>query len=278
MTHHLPTTFLVTVLVLFALPAQADLALSGHSVIDAFGTPLSSQERIWVRGTAVRRDFSDRGRAYTQLFDLGTRQVTIVDHFTRTAEVHDLTALDAATETTTPAASLKLRLEPTGNSRRLQNWTCREHVLEASVPTRLGAEETLFHLKGRIWLARDVPEQAAVRSFVAAAARPDFFLAVPAVARVAPAYSRVMSEMLRRLAPEGLPCGGELTGSHEGTGPMATLARKMPSRVSVSFLQFSSEPAKPETFALPAGYQKVMTRLPMPMSGAPGIPPAAAPR
>jgi hypothetical protein len=276
MTRHLPTCFLATALALVALPAQADFALSGHSAIDIFGTPLSSQERIWVSGTAVRRDFSDRGRAYTQLFDLGTRQVMVVDHFTRTAEVHDLAALDAATETTTPAASLKLRLEPTGNSRRLQNWTCREHVLEASVPTRLGAEETLFHLKGRIWFARDVPEQAAVRPFVDAAARPGFFLAVPAVARVAPAYSRVMSEMLRRLAPEGLPCGGEVTGSHEGAGPMAVLARKMPSRISVNFAQFSSEPIKPETFALPAGYRKVTARLPAP--AAPGMPPAVAPR
>lgn len=276
MNRQLPTPLFAAVLVLAAFPAQADLALTGHSAIDAFGMPLSSQERVWVRGTAVRRDFTDRGRAYTHLFDLSARQAMIVDHFTRTAEVHDLAALDAATEASTPSASLKLRFEPTGNARPLQTWTCREHELEASVPTRLGIEETLFHLKGRIWLARDVPEQAAVRALVDAAVKPDFFLAVPAVARMAPAYSRVMSEILRKLAPQGLPCGGEIAGSHEGSGPMANLARKMPSRVSLNFQQFSAEPIKPELFVLPAGYQKVMVRLPAP--GAAGMPLAAPPR
>ncbi len=258
-------------LALTTVPARADLALAGHSVIDAFGTPLSSQERVWVRGTAVRRDFTDRGRAITHLFDLATRQAMIVDHFTRTAEVHDLTALDAATEASAPVVRLKLSFEPTGATRPLQKWTCREHALEASVPTRLGNEETLFHLTGRIWLAQDVPEQAAVRELVEATARPGFFLAVPAVARIAPAYAQVMSEILRKLAPRGLPCGGEVAGRHEGNGPLANLARKLPSKVSLEFREFSAEPVKAELFILPASYQKVSVRLP----GLPGVAPAA---
>ena len=262
---------LAVALAFVAVPVRADLALTGHSVIDAFGTPLSSQERVWVRGTAVRRDFTDRGRAITHLFDLATRQAMIVDHFTRTAEVHDLAALDAATEASAPTGRLKLSFEPTGSTRPLQKWTCREHTLEASVPTRLGNEETVFHLSGRIWLAQGVPEQAAVRELVEATARPGFFLAVPAVARIAPAYAQVMSEILRKLAPRGLPCGGEVAGRHEGSGPLANLARKLPSKVSLEFREFSAEPLKAELFVLPASYQKVSVRLP----GPPGYVPAA---
>jgi hypothetical protein len=259
-------------LALGSASARADLSLVGHSAIDAFGTPLSSQERVWVRGTAVRRDFTDRGRAITHLFDLATRQAMIVDHFTRTAEVHDLAALDAATEASAPSGRLKLTFEPTGATRPLQHWTCREHALAASVPTRLGNEETVFHLTGRIWLAQGVPEQAAVRPVVEAAARPGFFLAVPAVARVAPAYAQVMSEVLRKLAPQGLPCAGEVAGTHEGGGPMANLARKLPSRVRLEFQQFSSDPVRPELFDLPVGYQKIPARLPAPPVTAPGMP------
>lgn len=262
---------LAAILAFAVAPARADLALTGHSVIDAFGTPLSSQERVWVRGTTVRRDFTDRGRAITHLFDLATRQAMIVDHFTRTAEAHDLAALDAATEASAPTGRLKLSFEPTGATRPLQKWTCREHVLEASVPTRLGNEETVFHLSGRIWLAQGVPEQAAVRELVEATARPGFFLAVPAIARIAPAYAQVMSQMLRKLAPQGLPCGGEVAGRHEGNGPMANLARKLPSRVSLEFREFSAEPLKAELFILPPGYQKVPVRLP----GPPGVMPVA---
>jgi hypothetical protein len=263
---------LAAVLTFAAMPVRADLALAGHSVIDAFGTPLSSQERVWVRGTTVRRDFTDRGRAITHLFDLATRQAMIVDHFTRTAEVHDLAVLDAATEASAPTGRLKLSFEPTGATRPLRSWTCREHALEASVPTRLGNEETVFHLSGRIWLAQGVSEQAAVRELVEAATRPGFFLAVPAVARIAPAYAQVMSEVLRRLAPQGLPCGGEVAGRHEGNGPMANLARKLPSKASIEFREFSAEPLNAELFALPAGYQKVPVRLPGPPAGAPVVP------
>lgn len=245
-------------------PAGADLALSGYSVTSAFNMPLSSQEQIWIHDTLVRRDFMDRGRAYTHLFDLAKRQALIIDHFTRTVELHDLNALGAATEAGAPANGLKLKFEPTGNARPLQNWNCKEFSIAASVPARLGSEEAVFHLKGTVWVAGGVPEEAAIKGLANEAKKPGFFLGIPAVASVTPAHSRLMNEIIRKLAAKGLPCAGEVESSYEGSGPMVNLARKMPSKASVTFQKYSAEPIKPEMFVVPAAYQFVR-RPPSPM-------------
>jgi hypothetical protein len=242
--------------------SRADLLLQGHSVIGSFGMPMSSQEQIWVSNTSLRRDFMDRGRAYTHLFDLAKKQAVIIDHFTRIAELHDLARLDARTEASAPASGLKLKFEPTGNSKPLLNWSCKEQAIAASMPARLGNEETVFHLKGTVWVASGVPEEAAIKGLVNEAKKPDFFLGIPTMANITPAHARMMSEVIRKLATKGLPCAGELEGSYEGTGPLVNLARKMPSKISVTFQKFSTDAIKPEMFMIPAGYQQVLRRLP----------------
>lgn len=243
--------------VLFALllacaapAAKADLTLTGYSAAG----PLSTQERIWIREGQLRRDFVDRGRAYTHLFDLGKRQVALIDHVARMIELHDLKSLQAGTEAGAPSATLKLSLTPTGETRKLRHWNCEAHTLAASMPTRLGQEETLFHLNGKVWIARGTPEQAAVKKMVEMARQKDFFLGIPAAVKATPAQAKMLSELVRELAPRGLPCGGDLDARFEGTGPMANLAKRLPARLSLSIQDFNDTPVKPELFALPEGY------------------------
>lgn len=235
----------------------ADLTLTGHSMAGTANMPMSSQEKIWIRKTTLRRDFVDRGRAYTHLYDLAQKQAAIIDHMTRVAEVHDLSAVQAATEVSAPLKNLKMSLEKTGNTKPLKHWKCEEHTLVASMPARLGNEETIFHLKGRLWVARRVKELAEVRELTKIAKEPDFFLGIPAVAKVSPAQSAALSEVIRRLAPKGLLCSGEIETSYEGNGPMANLARRIPARLSIAFQDFSREPIAQDVFSIPAGYQLI---------------------
>jgi hypothetical protein len=235
----------------------ADLTMIGRSVTGTANMPLSSQEKIWIRKTSIRRDFVDRGRAYTHLFDLAQRQAAIIDHMTRIAEVHDLSAVKAASEASAPAAGLKMSWEKTGNARALRHWNCEEHTLTASMPARLGNEEAVFHLKGQLWVAAKVKELAEVRALADVARKPGFFVGIPAVARVSPAQSVAVSEIIRKLAPKGLLCAGEVEASHDGNGPMANLARRMPTRLSVEFQDFSADGIEPEVFFIPAGYRVV---------------------
>jgi hypothetical protein len=255
----------VTALALFtgaASLAIGDLTLSGYSTIASFGMPMSGQEQIMIHKTSVRRDFVDRGKAYTHLFDLAKRQAVIIDHLLRRAEVYDLNAIQANIEVSAPVNSLKLNIERTGREHPLQNWTCSEYDLSVSMPAVMGTEAIVFHLQGQIWLAERARERAEVKDLVKIAKRPDFFLTIPEVARIVPAQARSVSELIRKMAPKGLPCAGQIDVSYEGNGPMANLARKMPTRLGVEVQNYSTSPIPPEAFAIPAGYQIVQGQLP----------------
>lgn len=237
--------------------AQADLTMTGHSMAGTANMPFSSQEKVWIRKTTIRRDFVDRGRAYTHLFDLAQQQAAIIDHVTRMAEVHDLGAVQAETEISAPLHGLKMTLEKSGNARPLKHWKCEEHVLTASMPARLGNEETVFHISGRLWVAGKTKEQSELREMTRLARKPKFFVGIPSVAKISPAQAAAVSELFRRLAPKGLLCDGTVEMSYEGNGPMANLARRIPARLSITFQDFSSEPISQDVFSIPGGYQLI---------------------
>lgn len=247
MRYHVPFLLLLSAL---AGPVHADLALVGFSAAG----PFSTQEKIWIQGTRLRRDFIDRGRAYTHLFDLAGHRVVLIDHLARQVELHDLKSLQTGAEAGIAEQALKLRLDPTGETRALRHWTCEAHRLAASLPARLGTEETVFHLAGTVWIARGTPEQAAIRKLTDSTRRKDFFLGIPAAVQATPAQARMLSELVRALVARGLPCGGELDARHEGGGPMANLASRIPARLSLSIQDFSAAPIKADVFAVPDGY------------------------
>lgn len=233
---------------------QADLMLLGDSTSSALGMPLGSQEQIWIHQTQIRRDYSDRGRSITQLFDLTRKQALVIDHASRTAIAYDLGQIGAQEQTVAADVTMDFRPVDGGQTRTLQNWICREYEVSASVPARLGNEETIFHLNGHVWMTGKVPERKAIQELIETTKRPDFFLAVPALAQSAPAFSSVLNALIRKLAPRGLPCSGDLLGSYEGNGPLASLARKLPSQAGMNFREYSSAPIPADKFQLPGGY------------------------
>ena len=230
--------------------AHADLMLTGYSTAG----PLSTQERIWIREGLLRRDFIDRGRAYSHVFDLARQRLALIDHGARQVELHSLTSLQNEAGAGTPSGHIKLKLTPTGTTRPLRHWTCEAHQLTASLPTRLGNEAATFHLTGTVWIARHPPEQAAVKKWVEMSQKKDFFLGVPAAVKATPAQARMLSDLVRELAPRGLPCGGELDARHEGTGPLAALAGRIPARLTLTLHDFSDAPLSPDLFDVPSAY------------------------
>ena len=243
-----PYAFLL--LAALAPAAHADLMLTGYSTAG----PLSTQERIWIREGQLRRDFIDRGRAFSYLFDLDKRRVALVDHVARQVELHDLKSLQTGAEAGSPSSTLKLKLTPTGTTRPLRHWTCEAHQLTASMPTRLGNENATFHLSGTVWIARQPSEQAAVKKWLELSQKKDFFLGVPAAVKATPAQARMLSDLVRELASRGLPCGGELDARHEGTGPLANLASRIPARLTLTLNDFSDTPLSPGLFSIPTAY------------------------
>jgi hypothetical protein len=241
----------------FSTPVHADLSLVGRSTVLAMGMQGVGQEGLWLHKTKLRRDLIDRGKAYSHLYDLASREITIIDHSQRQANVFAMSDLNHDADARFSSKDLKLELTPTGRRHQLQNWNCAEEKLFSAMPAEVAGEKVSFEMTGTIWLAKNAPEQNETAAFVKAAQEPDFFMGIPALARKSPGQAKGMSEVVRRLAPLGLLCAVDVETRYEGTGRMAELSRKMSSRISVTYERYATDPLREDVFEIPRGYRTV---------------------
>jgi len=242
---------------LSAVQARADLSLVGRSTVHAMGMQGIGQEGLWLRKTKLRRDLIDRGKAYSHLYDLSTREIIIIDHSLRQASVYTMASLNQDANARFSSKDLKLELAPTGRRHQLQGWNCAESKIHVEMPAELAGEKVSFEMDGTLWLAKNAPEQAETNAFVKAAQEPDFFMGIPVLAKKSPGQAKGMSEVVKRLAPLGLLCAVDVDTRYEGTGRMAELSRKMASRIAVTYERYSTDPLRDEVFEIPKGYQVV---------------------
>lgn len=254
----MPMTRLLFCLLVCWLPqAQADLTLNGRSTVVAMGMQGAGKEKVWLEGSLIRRDMVDRGKAYSNIFDLKARQVTVLDHSLRTATVYSTATINQQTEAAVDSKAVKLTLKPTGRTHVLGKWPCVEHTLEMAMPAQIGGEKLSFEMDGTLWLARDVPEQKETAAVLRLMQAPDFFLGIPALAKASPVQARGISEAIRRIAPMGLLCSVEVNLKYEGDGRVAQLSRKLASRIGLTYDDYSTGPIPKDAFLTPPGYRVV---------------------
>lgn len=234
-------------------PVHADLTLNGFSQVSALNHPNRSQEALYLKKDRLRRDLTERGRSYTYLYDLKQRELTFIDHLFRQAEVRRLGA--GGQKGTIKVQDLKLELTPTGRKHELTPWVCVEHQVKASLPGSMGQEQVVVKLDGQVWLAPNTREQRHIDPFIKSIPAQDLFIGVPTQGRAATTQVQGVGEVLRRILPKGMLCAFDLQIDYEGAGPMANLARRMSTRVSLVYENVSETALKDELFAIPAGYQ-----------------------
>lgn len=247
-------TLLLALLLGGAGPAQADFTLIGRSTLTAMNLSNTGREILFVKKQRMRRDLTDRGRAYTYLYDLGKKEVAVVDHFLRQIEIHTLATTPAGGKSAVKEISLDLA--PTGRKHPLQDWNCEEHSLDASMPAELGQEKVKVLLSGQVWLERKTDERKELAPFVKAVEADDFFVGAATPGKTA-ATSQIqgLNEAMRKVLAKGMLCAAEIQLKYEGAGPMADLARRMATRASIVYESVSDAPLRDETFDIPAGYR-----------------------
>lgn len=234
-------------------PVHADLTLNGFSQVSALNRPNRSQEVLYIKKDRLRRDLTERGRSYTYLYDLKQRELTFIDHLFRQAEVR---RLEVGEQKGAPKGKdLKLDLTPTGRKHDLTPWECVEHQVKASLPGSMGQEQVVVNLDGQVWLAPNTREQRHIDPFIKSIPAQDLFIGVPTQGRAATTQVQGVNEVLRRILPKGMLCAFELQVDYQGDGPMANLARRMSTRLSLVFESISEAALKDEVFEIPAGYQ-----------------------
>lgn len=251
--HRIP--LLICSLACLASTAQADLTLHGRSTVVAMGMQGAGKEKVWLDKSLIRRDMVDRGKAYSNIFDLKAKEVTIVDHSLRQATVYSTSSIKAQTEGSVDSKSIKLEVTPTGRTHILQKWPCTEHTLSLTMPAEIGGEKLSFEMAGTLWVARNTAEQRETASVLKLMQEPDFFLGIPTLAKTSPVQARGISEAIRRVAPMGLLCSVDVALKYEGTGRVATLSKKMASRISLTYDDYSTDVIPKGTFEVPTGYR-----------------------
>jgi hypothetical protein len=242
---------------LFAGAAAGDLTLTGSSTVMSMNMPSSSQERIYLKKSWLRRDQLERGKAYTYIYDLHSHDISVLDHSLRQFRVYDMNPLAKTPEVRAAHKDLKLELEPTGLKHMLGTWNCAENTLDVSIPAELGPEKVTLQLVGKVWLARNTREHKELQPFFKAMDSPDFLMGIPALAKSSPAQTRALGEILRRLFNQGMVCAIDAELRYEGGGRIAELARRMGTRLSLVYDDASTDPVPDEFFAIPPGYQQV---------------------
>lgn len=236
-------------------PTHADLTLNGFSQVTTLNQPHRSQEVLYLRKDRLRRDVIERGRNYTYLYDLKQRELTIIDHLFRQAEVRQLEAGEPRSGVDNK--EVKVELAATGRTHELAPWVCVEHRVKARLPGSLGQEQVVLNLEGQVWVAPNTAEQRHLTSLLKALPSQDLFVGLPMQGRTAPTQVQRINEVLRRILPKGMLCAFDVSVDYEGSGPMANLARRMATRVSLVYEQISNAALKDDLFEIPAGYRVI---------------------
>lgn len=238
-------------LLCLALPAPADLTLSGVSQVVNLNLAQRGQEVLYVKKDRLRRDVTERGRSYTYVYDAKQKELMRIDHLLRQVEVRRLSGENADPDA---GKGLKLELSPTGRKQELGAWECQEHLVRASLPGRVGPEPVTVLLEGAVWLAPKPRELRVLDAFTRALPAHELFLTASVQGQAAPTQVQGVGEVLRRLLPKGMPCAFELAVNYEGGGAMANLARRMATRVSLTYDTLSTDALQDELFDPPVGY------------------------
>jgi hypothetical protein len=198
----------------------------------------------------MRRDTLKHGRAYSYVYNLENRELVMLDHFLKRAEVRK----PQGTDNKDASAQLKLSLKASGEKRALGHWDCLAHTLVASMPVQIGPERATMHFSGEIWLSPGAEERAELKAFSQAVAAHSFW-DVPGIDGRPPSPETVgIAEVLKRAAKKGPLCAGEVKVSYEGGGSMASMASRMGSQASLSYEKLSTDTLPAEAFIIPAGY------------------------
>lgn len=242
---------LLVVAAVFLSPGvRADFSLSGRSSVMAMNMTQAGREGLMVKGYRMRRDLTEQGRSYSYLYDLKSKEITLIDHLMRTAEVRTL-----ASHARTAAGNLRFAIKPTGRQVPLGDWTCEEFTLSSSMPVVWGQETVTVVLEGQVWLDRKATERKELAPFMRAVENEDFFAGVPTPGRAVAPQVKVFNEVGRKLLGRGMVCAIDVQFKFEGKGPMADLARRTPTRVGMAYETQTDKDLPDSAFDIPAGYR-----------------------
>jgi hypothetical protein len=221
-----------------------------------------------IKGMKARVDMELANINTSAITDLVSKQVILLKHDEKTAQIVDGTAA-AATTTTAPAATTTAKVEtsiaPTGKSQVIDGIKCDEYAFTTALglAEMTGAQmppeaaemmkDVTMVMKGSVWVGKDAPGGAEYVAYQKALAKSDLTAASMRVSGVSiPGMEKMVKAMT---SVEGMAYLTVMDLTIEGTGQMADMMRQMGAmKITTKVSSITTDPVSDDLFKIPEGY------------------------
>jgi hypothetical protein len=235
-------------------PAAADVTTKQKTGGKGMGGAMSGESTQYIKGMKIRTDQTIGGKATTTIIDASAKQMMVIDHGKREAEVYDM-ATFANSLAKIPVSEIKSSITPTEQTRQIAGSTCTVYDVKITVPMQVGQDGMSISMAGPYCLVKNGPGQADYTALYKSIAESGF-LGDPRSAKAQPAQAKAMTEMYRKMAELGVPFATEMNIGFEGTGPAAAIMSKMGGNsVTTEVTSVSTDAIADSVFEIPAGYK-----------------------
>jgi hypothetical protein len=237
-----------------ASPARADVTIKSKGGGSGMVGAMSGDMTQYIKGLKVRTDqTTGKGRETTTIIDMAARQMVVLNHDSKEADVFDMASLSSTLEKA-GVTDVSVSLTPTTQTRQIAGQSCTVHDLKISVPMQMGNTKMTMVMSGPQCIAKNAPGQADYLAFYKAASENGGFFD-PQQAKTRPAAAKAMTDMYRKMAELGVPYATEFTMGFEGQGPMADMMKKMANTITTEVTSVSTSPIAASLFDVPTGYK-----------------------
>ena len=268
----------LSILVVFAVCSavvRADVTLVQTMTIEGGAAALSGQTiapktTTRIKGLKSRTDIEAGPINMSTIADLVARQVTILHHDQKRAQVVDAPAAGTTTTTAAPPVTTTVKMDaavtPTGKSQVIDGFKCDEFTFTTTMsmgeiggmPPEAAAmmKDLSMLMKGSMWVTKDAPGTAEYLTYQNALVSTDLAAAAAGMSGVSmPGMDKMMKAMA---SVNGLAYMTEMTTTIQGTGPMAEMMRQMgATKMTRKTSSISAAPISDDLLKVPDGYTLV---------------------
>ena len=235
------------------------------------GQTIAPKTTTRIKGLKSRTDIETGAGNMSTIADLMAKQIIILRHDQKTAQVVGATAAGTTSTTTTtaPAVTGTMKMDatvtPTGKSQVIDGFKCDEFTFTTTmnmsemggpgVPPEAAAmmKDLSLVMKGSMWVTKDAPGGAEYLAYQKALSSADLAAAAAGVSGInMPGMDKMMKAMA---SVNGLAYLTEMTMNIEGSGPMADMMRQMGAMKMITKTNsISATPISDDLLKVPDGY------------------------
>ncbi len=258
----------LVVLVLCLVPLHADLTFTQTMTMEGpMAAMMKDKPMVMVtriKGKKARADMDMMDTKISSLTDLATKEVMLLNHTERTAQVISATT---AVDANVPKLDVNVSFKPTGQSRPIEGAACDEYAFKMSLgfaemsgkqlPPEAAEmlKDVRMIMDGSIWIAKGGSGAAEYVAFQKAAIDANL---TSVLAGLMGGQNRGGMDKLMAAVTEapGLPYLTEMSMSVEGSGPMVEMMKQQLTGMKMiqKTTAVNTEAVSDDLFKVPADY------------------------